>query len=50
MPETFAVDTSCIIAAACDWHEQHHAAGAVGHWLERDHTMTVAVRGTTAIS
>jgi predicted nucleic acid-binding protein len=22
----FAIDTSCVIAAVCEWHEEHHAA------------------------
>jgi predicted nucleic acid-binding protein len=28
MPVRFAVDTNCIIAAVCDWHDQHRAAAA----------------------
>jgi predicted nucleic acid-binding protein len=39
----FALDTSCIIAAVCGWHEQHEpAASAIERRLDRRERMTVA--------
>src|SRR5205085_259718 len=33
---TFAVDTNCILAVVCEWHERHHAAmNAVTRRIER---------------
>ena len=43
MAVLFALDTSCIIAAVCGWHEQHgSAAAAIEERLKRGEAMTVA--------
>jgi predicted nucleic acid-binding protein len=40
---TFAVDTSCMVAAVCSWHERHHAAvEAIEERLERGERVAVA--------
>jgi predicted nucleic acid-binding protein len=39
---TFSLDTSCLIAAVCGWHERHDAAAAeVDGRLDRGERMTV---------
>jgi predicted nucleic acid-binding protein len=39
----FALDTSCIIAAVCAWHERHEAAAdAISKRLDRGDSMAVA--------
>ncbi|MEX2271035.1 MAG: PIN domain-containing protein [Vicinamibacterales bacterium] len=39
----FAVDANCMIAAVCDWHEQHAAAAAeIEHRLKQGDRITVA--------
>ena len=39
----FALDTSCMVAAVCSWHERHHeAAAAVESRLERGEQLAVA--------
>jgi predicted nucleic acid-binding protein len=43
MPSVFALDTSCMIAAVCGWHEQHGAAAAeIERRLEQGEQLTVA--------
>jgi predicted nucleic acid-binding protein len=43
MPSVCALDTSCIIAAVCGWHEQHRAAAAeIERRLDRDERLSVA--------
>jgi predicted nucleic acid-binding protein len=40
---TFAIDTSCMIAAVCTWHERHAAAAAgIERRLERGARVAVA--------
>ena len=40
----FAVDTSCMVAAVCSWHEHHEPAGrALERRLGRGEQLTVAV-------
>ncbi len=44
MAATFALDTSCMIAAVCGWHEAHRrAAAAVERRLADGEQMAVAV-------
>jgi predicted nucleic acid-binding protein len=39
----FALDTSCIVAVVCSWHERHQPAlAAVSRRLDRGELMTVA--------
>jgi predicted nucleic acid-binding protein len=39
----FAVDTSCMVAAVCSWHEHHESAvGALDRRLRRGERLTVA--------
>ena len=39
----FALDTSCMVAAVCSWHERHAAAAAeIERRLERGETMAIA--------
>jgi predicted nucleic acid-binding protein len=40
---TFALDTSCMVAAVCAWHERHHeAAMAIERRLANGERLTVA--------
>ena len=42
-PETFTVDTSCMVAAVCTWHERHpDAAAEIERRLERGERLAVA--------
>jgi predicted nucleic acid-binding protein len=39
----FAIDTSCLVAAVCSWHEQHDtAAAAIERRLQRGERLTIA--------
>lgn len=40
---TFALDTSCMVAAVCSWHERHEAAiAAIERRLDRGERLAVA--------
>ena len=42
MSTTFAVDSSCMVAAVCDWHEHHAAAAAaIEHRLDSGQRLAV---------
>jgi len=45
MSAVFALDTSCMVAAVCAWHEQHTAAAAeIGRRLERGERLAVSAQ------
>ena len=44
----FALDTSCMVAAVCSWHERHEAASAaIEARLDRGERMSVAAHALT---
>lgn len=48
MPGTFAVDTSCIVAAVCAWHGHHRpAAVAIERRFDLGDRLTVAAHALT---
>ena len=48
MPAVCALDTSCLIAAVCGWHEQHRVAAAeIGRRLDRGERLSVAAHALT---
>lgn len=48
MPAAFALDTSCMIAAVCGWHEQHRATAAeIERRFDRRERMAVAAHALT---
>ncbi|HWR14391.1 MAG TPA: PIN domain-containing protein [Terriglobales bacterium] len=48
MSEAFAVDSSCMVAAVCSWHEQHTAAFAeIERRLTRGERMVVPIHALT---
>jgi predicted nucleic acid-binding protein len=48
MPVRFAVDTNCIVAAVCDWHDHHRsAASEIERRLDRGEQMAVAAHALT---
>jgi predicted nucleic acid-binding protein len=48
MPSVFALDTSCLIAAVCSWHEQHSSAAAeIERRLADDGEMSVSAPALT---
>jgi len=43
MPVVCALDTTCLIAAVCGWHEQHRAAATeIGRRLDRGERLSIA--------
>jgi predicted nucleic acid-binding protein len=48
VPASFALDSNCMVAAVCSWHERHRAAaGEIERRLDRGEILAVAAHALT---